>query len=815
MTARLLAYGGTRFSERVRFGMWPEIAGGVLGDSYGLMPPAYSFGVGVLARTPFLIIRARLNMEVRGGYPYTLLIDPGEAVWNSYGWNAARMIYDLVSGPYMQQLLDSPEECTQDFVDNLFAGGEKTSLRKQTVSQELGRLLAGSLCRERPLIIAPSQLLLSERPDPQWMASVMNQLDPVFRIGGGWLVGGGSAHAKALGVNLILDEQGAASQVANEESPEAESRFMKAVEIIKSDPEIHAFFRPYLDMPAWQWPVEPAQMEQAISLFADLLGRDEIEPAMYRKIRSYPANDPFAEPLKKAARKAALRSKGKIPEEGAVLILEAALASEIELRSQDGARMGDEFLLAELSKRGYPSRPLPSSMHLPPGILTALWKKFLSETAENRPGLLEKALEQMPELEEAEVASLVEAAFPKPPRELRPWSRMANHPRAGSYVRERLKKEVRRALQEKSPSFDPQTYLLFAEDDGMQELAQELEKTAYPGERASACLNAWLEMRGTEHRAMVEQCLLRLASSPFRSLIPLRLKRQIVTEIGAAGQTSGPWARFQALETLYMGGKAKCPGSPSPEEAQFLNLELEEFFKGDNGEQVPLLSGLKKCVGDFSEPVLQRLRAYRPSPQDRQKRGKWKEELDSAGLKEDAERETLALMRDFPNSRASLENVSEEALRKFINELFFADRPPQAGRDLRKEISNFFSQAGNSERVRKIVGEQLRTPKRPEVAQRWLENRAIPEKLLELFPEEREGIMAVLAKSRMEFLRAFLPDLTRATGKRERISGLPLEAARYLMDNPERARDAHRFLGNRLKHFLEDLQDLIMRSTER
>lgn len=96
MPARLLAYGGTSFSERRRIGPWPAIPEATLRDSYGLQPNAWCFGMGVLTGQPFLIFRQRQNVENRGGYPFSLLLDPGPDLWQRFEWNGAAVIAALL-----------------------------------------------------------------------------------------------------------------------------------------------------------------------------------------------------------------------------------------------------------------------------------------------------------------------------------------------------------------------------------------------------------------------------------------------------------------------------------------------------------------------------------------------------------------------------------------------------------------------------------------------------------------------------------------------------------------------------------------------
>src|SRR5262249_10799788 len=111
MPARLLAYGGTSFSERRRIGQWPAVPEATLRDPEGLTATSWCYGVGTLGKQPFVILRQRQNIEQRGGYPFSLLLDPGEEVWQRFGWNGAALVAAILQNePNM--LLQTPERCS-------------------------------------------------------------------------------------------------------------------------------------------------------------------------------------------------------------------------------------------------------------------------------------------------------------------------------------------------------------------------------------------------------------------------------------------------------------------------------------------------------------------------------------------------------------------------------------------------------------------------------------------------------------------------------------------------------------------------------
>lgn len=821
MSARLLAYGGTRFAERMRIGTWPDISAGVLGDSYGLLPPAYSFGVGVLASTPFLIIRNRQNLESRGGYPFTLLLDPGEAVWQRYDWNAARMIVEVLEGPSADLLLERTEECTPELLDRLFMGpGDQKSARANTKRHlELEHLLAASIWSTKAKIFAPSELKLARRPEPAWMATAIEQCAPAFRIGAGWLIGGGSAHAAALGVRLILDDQEENSAHGGGESSAQVPRIIKALQLIQQSDRTRDILACYLQAPFWLWPDTPAKVENAACFLAALLDTQDLDVATYEQVRTYSKTDLFAEAIADVAMMTALRSGGEMHSGRALLILESALAGKIQLRSEAATQLGESFLLGELPRRGYPPKPLPSDIVLPTKILFRLWRDFLNQTTDSQPRFLQQALDQLPELQDSEVDALVDIAIERTKQNLSQWKQMVQHRQVGERIRQRLKAHVLRPFQQGWQGFDAQSYLLFADDDGMEKLAREVD--ALPDlvqkrDIARRCVTDWMEMRSS-HRTEVEHCLQRLASSSFRSHIPLILKTKIADDDEVSGQATGPWRCFQVVERLFRGGDGHCAVAVSKRELAFLEQELQELFDAGNGAELPRLKGLKKCLGAFPEAILQRIRAFELPGDDCAKRERWEKELRSIQLNDEADQERLSLVLDFPDRPLnSNKRFPDDALKKKLHDIFFSVTGPRATQE---QIRNFLrtTKAGNSQSMLAFLAEYLKRSTRSEqVACRWLNEPMLPEILLELLPDESELIAAILFQAGERFDKAFAHQLMDAMRTADgTISGLLLCVAKYLVSAGGRSKRelwVRQLAGNRENAFSTKLQDLIKRS---
>jgi hypothetical protein len=119
---RLLAYGGTSYSERKRLGNWPVADYAAMGDRYALADGALSYGVGLAGGSPFLIARLIQNEARRGGYPYTLLFDPGQAAWLRFEWNGAALLMSLLNDERTRaSLFDDVEMCDEALLTRLIS----------------------------------------------------------------------------------------------------------------------------------------------------------------------------------------------------------------------------------------------------------------------------------------------------------------------------------------------------------------------------------------------------------------------------------------------------------------------------------------------------------------------------------------------------------------------------------------------------------------------------------------------------------------------------------------------------------------------
>lgn len=107
-----MAYGGTRYDWRTYIGKGPNILenGASLQSASGLSKEI-SFGIREIKGKRFLIFRQMQNTEERGGYPYTVLFDPGQEIKEKAQYNDAVIIRNVLEDPVLKYyFLKEPEK---------------------------------------------------------------------------------------------------------------------------------------------------------------------------------------------------------------------------------------------------------------------------------------------------------------------------------------------------------------------------------------------------------------------------------------------------------------------------------------------------------------------------------------------------------------------------------------------------------------------------------------------------------------------------------------------------------------------------------
>jgi hypothetical protein len=448
MAGRLLAYGGTSFSERRRIGQWPAVPEATLRDSYGLQTNAWVYGLGVLAKQPFLILRQRQNIESRGGYPFSLLLDPPEAVWQNFSWNAAALIAALLElNPDL--LFRSPENCSADALESLLS-----SLPAQPVSGALSPFAlatAAMVTASDPVALSPSSLGFSERPDAATTASALAALPVCFRASCGWLVGGGSAHGRAFGASLVVDDQA---------TGDAQAYIESGRKLTAAWTSARALLNGLDARPMWLWADNPTSTLDAALLLQDLQSAESITDELIdRAEKSQALNEPIDQLI---TDRLTVGSAPLGPKASAMLIARCLNSkAKCKVDEATAARLDRRTVLAELRRWGSPPKKIPRSLPVPQDWRVEMWVDYLQRlTADVRKSLAE-ALEQVGPYQELIEAALV--ALPASEEKLTDWGRFRDDEDLWPQLQPALRDEALRRFQRNVKGAE-EAYLQLADD---------------------------------------------------------------------------------------------------------------------------------------------------------------------------------------------------------------------------------------------------------------------------------------------------------------------------------------------------------------
>lgn len=259
---RVLAYGGTMYAQRLCLGDWNVVpAEGALQDTYGLHTDRLTFGVGLLDNLPCLIVRLLQSAPPRIGYAFTLLLDPGEEVWERFQWNGAELGYALFEKPPAPglPLLTEPEAYSEEKIERFLNSVEPRVLTPPPPAPAaLLALLVGSVGKDDPTVATPQAVGLPARPDLKETAACLASLPVALRNGVGWLIGGSRTNGLSFGVRFVLDDgldaRGAeADEGAFGDGLSFGREVIAAWKDLSDDPTSAAVIAERDNVPLWRW----------------------------------------------------------------------------------------------------------------------------------------------------------------------------------------------------------------------------------------------------------------------------------------------------------------------------------------------------------------------------------------------------------------------------------------------------------------------------------------------------------------------------------------------------------------------------------
>lgn len=269
VAVRLFAYGGSRYEVRNRIGEWPpDFADTASFEDLHALPlggGTLAYGVG-LRPTPALILRERQNEGDRGGYAYTVMLDPGREVWERFGWNGAQLLQAArADEPLWTALLREPERLVTTFLDSrlgqLSPGTDPA--RPFAIEPRLHDIASALV----DAAVFPGRVVLDtgaagDVSDPSVMASLLAALPPAFRCGRGWMVHGHGDSSRTFGTALVIDRGGSAG-AGETPSP---STFDALVDVVSS--QLSGRLDALLAVPVHEWPTDPERVARHWKLLA-------------------------------------------------------------------------------------------------------------------------------------------------------------------------------------------------------------------------------------------------------------------------------------------------------------------------------------------------------------------------------------------------------------------------------------------------------------------------------------------------------------------------------------------------------------------
>lgn len=598
---RLLAYGGTVFAERRRIGIW-SLPESTLSDFYGLTAGDESFGIGRTGEgRPTLVYRQRQHLENRGGYPFTLLFDPGEDLWLRFGWNAAALVVALKADGTGAALFTSPDEVEQDAIADMIVRLAPASDWRGSSAppSALAEMIAGSMVAGAAVAASHASVAFEERPTTVEVATALHATGdtmPAFcRTGLGWLVGGSLAHVDPFGLRLVLDDQLPSHPDALRDARDAGRRIIdrwQQVRLVYPDAlrALHA-------LPPWRWPMPVPELLRRVALVATLLD-EEIDDETYAAVRDVESEGGVlaGEILSLASTRADVpRALGR---NHALFMLD---------RCWRGARVSPDFVHAvdrdwlydEILRRGSPPGELPSALPLDLTSRAELWVRFLSRTASrDRMAWLPAAAAQLDGLDD--FRAIVDAAVPEDPMPAQ-FEQLRAIPKGR--ITGAIARRVRRALRSRvrRGRVDARAYVRHVAD--LDEYYNDIADL--PDVRTITVEFIAKLLDDAERDADGEDWLQALAGSRARTLVPLHLKRQIAEHVGSPDTGAGAWAPFLALCALCEGGDVPTPTVADVERAA-LRTELDELSYSRTA--CPDIVALEHWLGPLPNDTLDRLR---------------------------------------------------------------------------------------------------------------------------------------------------------------------------------------------------------------
>jgi hypothetical protein len=709
---RLLAYGGTSLVERCRFGQWPHVPAGALGDKYSLVGSELSYGVGLLqGKNPFLILRQRQNLDNRGGYAFTLFLDPGSEIWKAFEWNGASLALAFLQDALGQKLLTRPEDCTEREISERLRELQTPSRPSENKRTDLQELWVGVILTNKRVVVSPHDAGFERRPSIETVAASLAALQPCFRCCDGWLVGGSKEHGEAFGARLIFDE-GAPDNPEKSDLMNEGQKTLTYWNAVAGTSTFRETMEDKSGTPVFMWnkrfhesPKDLLRGVEDVALYL-IGGKDAAEQP--------PNYDGSQFDVHRARYDAALTGTDLLNKALTRLVVSDHFERGWTIPQDDIRRLYPQTLIDELAERR--KRPIEADtrMKLRAEIRFEVWQKLLEVEGkmDSIPSLVKDAIQDLRQdslkhvVPLSQISELAKAAIDRTSAtcpNLQIWVDFRDDRTLQPFIDERLRMEVlRRAIEGVADWV--LDYLAFGNDEGGTLLAQ----FALGHQQVPALVTELVtEVQSNEKLSQeAQKWLVALATSRLRLSVPLQKKIEIAKTFDAQ------WSKLHVLWQLYCGqepGEDANLTSPTDVERDALRGELRQMVKTQRvGSAVPDLQGIIELLGDLSSEEADMLAELRP-PLTWRSAGRWLQGWRTLNREEVYQRELVRLLRlregipeDF-----SLDQLEDESLREVIADAL-AGGDESKDDSSRGRLVNLLNRKAEDGRVGAVISSTLR-----------------------------------------------------------------------------------------------------------
>lgn len=399
---RAAVYGGIRYDMRLAMGGQIGVSQDGLALRDGLSPERFDFGVGSDPGGNFVFVRTLVAPEHRGGYPLTVIVDPGVDLWSELGWNGAWLAHwwlemeSLVARwtdpkPASEVSPDEVRTAVLRAVEGYGSWKQRTADSSAARSDEntqgfLDALVEGTFSENPSPTVSLESIGLGDWPTPLIAAGWMEDLPPTFRVGLGWGFSEATTVRRVFGAKVLLRSGGGRDGLPSESGSEWKegSRIRRLFEAAVHSGTHGECVQALLAAPMSAWRPPPptcltllSHLERVQGPFVEASALEALQFAVDR----VEAESPLDQVLRK--RLIETWSSGDEPIEGAAAggLVHLGRAKSLELSSQILGRLGPEAA-DNLAALGWPVKPIGTTSQWDLsepvlGRLVAIWPEPL------------------------------------------------------------------------------------------------------------------------------------------------------------------------------------------------------------------------------------------------------------------------------------------------------------------------------------------------------------------------------------------------------------------------------------------------------